>query len=120
MKQLDPEQIEAIEAALRNAESGNAGSPKEFEEQVIAELTKPEWTPKVGQWVIDVDNDFQQPLEWSSSCEAPELYRPLTATEIGLEPFTNTAQIPLSIVQQEGYDLATRDHNKSLFGDEVK
>ena len=137
MKPLDEEQIEAVKAAWLRVYPGAISNPPALK-SLLSILQEPEWTPKVGQIVmatgrlipaVGSDSERTYPCQVEKVTEDSLIFtsggfwdihktRAATATEIGLEPFTNPPSIQLSIVQQEGYDIATRDHNKSLFGGE--
>lgn len=82
---------------------------------LIAELQKPDepaWTPKVGQCVARVDNG--NPYRWCHGFKSE--YRPLTATEIGLEPFEHRdVGFFVTDGHAQGYAQACDDHNEQLF-----
>ena len=111
MADFTPEQLEAVEAAMKN----HCSYFKEVS-RVITELQKPAWVPKVGQAVKYGDGKW---CEWDKFSKMNHTVKPFSATEIGLEPFEYIPYPPHE-TQMENYDgyCAAIDHvNNKLFGD---
>ena len=115
-----PEQLEAVEAAMKNHCSYFNCATHEVS-RVIAELQNPLWVPKVGQVYAFVD-DCRTDWAFIRCSDIPEptknvKRRPITATEIGLEPFEYLDDESWSIGQTSCYNQAIKLVNKTLFGD---
>ena len=114
MADFTPEQLEAIEAAMKNHCSY-------FDEisHVITELQKPAWVPKDNQIIVLIRNNSATRMPKDSMWQDyyQEEYRPATATEIGLEPFEYLDDESWSIGQTSCYNQAIKLVNKTLFGD---
>ncbi len=116
--------IKQIRSAMSAIEDSGWCDGDNFEELVIAELTKTAWTPKVGcayahRW-HKVDSWHFGQHKWKTSSEASQdcEYRPITAAEIGLEPFVHderTGKGELTGAYIDGWNEATDEHNEQLF-----
>ena len=116
MADFTPEQLEAVEAAMKNHCSY-------FDEisHVITELQKPLWVPKVGQIIVNKADPDEFWKIYEINHQTFNNWRPMTATEIGLEPFEYTPYPPMGHETQldnyHGYCAAIDHVNKTLFGD---
>ena len=115
MADFTPEQLEAVEAAMKNHCSY-------FDEvgRVITELQKPAWVPKDNQIIVLIRNNSATRMPKDSMWQDyyQEEYRPATATEIGLEPFLErTESFGTGGDNARGYNEAIKLVNKTLFGD---
>ncbi len=123
--------IEAIESAKKRAAKRQEQDPQGWD-AFIAELTKPKepaWTPKVGgayayRWQKFHSWNIGQ-YKWDSSRKAEKgcEYRPLTAAEIGLEPFKylwsdGDKNGGRGMLEVQAYNDACDDHNETLFPQE--
>jgi len=107
--------IEEIEAAF--VKSLNSGIADISVDEFIAELQKPKWTPKVGQIVYSEERPGNI-FYWCKQDKAknwPDL-KPVTAKEIGLEPFKKLKANEWPQVFREGYARAIDHVNRTLFG----
>ena len=129
MADFTPEQLEAVEAAMKNHcsyfyEKTDTWADNEVN-RVITELQKHPWVPKVGQVYAFVD-DCRTDWAFIRCSDIPEptknvKRRPITATEIGLERFnhydeSNDEEYVL-IDWLAGYNKAIDHVNNKLFGD---
>ncbi len=128
MTDFTPDQIEAIKVAIdRSAGTGYLAS-NNYLDKVIAELQKPKeppWMPKDGDpYAFSLDGGASWSYgkgHLSASRRADSvLRRPLTAAEIGLEPFEEMAQGRWSIDRTDGYNDAIAHMNSKLFPQEDK
>ncbi len=89
MTDFTPEQIEAIKAAIDKSAGTGYMASGAYLDNVIAELTKPKWTPKVGCYYISISTSGRELAvkHLKEGWEHPIDCRPITAAEIGLEPF---------------------------------
>lgn len=122
---MDKYTIEEIEAAFNNSFEGEPEELQDLRNDLIATLTAPAWKPKVGQVYYWASNDDEAYFQYDAACEdawdnETVEVRPLTASEIGLEPF----KVPTDDGYQNkqgAYGIGWRDAldyvNKTLFGD---
>ncbi len=122
MTDFTPDQIDAIKAAIDKSAGTGYMASGAYLDNVIAELTKPKWTPKVGQVIANkADPDDFIRVERSHSCFGN--WKAVTATEIGLEPFEEIGPFGKTTAddfERNGYNKATRAHNAILFPQEDK
>ena len=107
---------EALKAAIKKVAQPSTSTKYLVDvDDLIAELTKPVWTPKAGEYYLS--GRHLVPVRHVDCSTISNSSRPITASEIGLEPFDREYRDHIDDSWKGGYNEAIDHVNNTLFPD---